>query len=96
MLIEGDTIIPFEGPLHWLSFADADLPEGSQFLGVVVTQAADFMFAVMKCNFNGINPGGEVQGVEIPEQFNVPAEYRDRLLTRAECEELDKIMEIRQ
>jgi len=75
---------------HWLSFADGSLPEGSQFLGVVIVEAWSFLDAVMQAHRRGINPGGEVQGVEIPRALEIPAEYVNRLLSRAECEELDR------
>lgn len=46
----------------WLSFADGDLPAGSQFLGVCLVLAYGIIGAVMEAHRLGINPGGEVAG----------------------------------
>jgi hypothetical protein len=67
----------------WLSFAD---DEG--FLGGVLTRARGFLSAVQKARNLGINPGGEVQGIEIPE--DVPEShksYADQLLSKQDIEE---------
>lgn len=62
----------------WLSFADPGKPRGSQFLGVVIVLAPDFLGAVRKAHALGLNPGGEVRGYPMP----APPEpkHRDRLL----------------
>lgn len=79
----------------WLSFADGSLPKGSQFLGAcIVGQASNFGGAVLLAHSLGCNPGGQVVGFPIlPEvEPKIPASYRERLLTRAEAEELDRIV----
>jgi hypothetical protein len=74
----------------WLSFCDPSLPEGDQFLGACIVQAKGFLLATMRARMLGCNPGGECQGVgpmeELPPAL---ANATDRLLSRAECEELD-------
>lgn len=72
----------------YLSFADGELPTGSQFLGGAYINAPDLATAVTRAHQLGINPGGEVQlHGPIPEAelaANVPEEDRERLLTAAE------------
>src|SRR5882757_8448087 len=70
----------------WLSFADPELPEGSQFLGVVIIEARGMMGAVTLATMLGLNPGGEIQGVTLPDEVEVPADWTCRLLTKAEAE----------
>lgn len=75
----------------YLSFADGDLPTGQQFLGGAYIQGINQGAAVSRAHKLGINPGGEVQivGPLTPNAMaeNVPAEDRERLLTREELEE---------
>jgi hypothetical protein len=71
----------------WLSFADPGRPKGTQFLGVAIVNADDFLAAVRKAHALGINPGGEVQGFETP--LLPAAKYLDRLLTKEEAEKAD-------
>lgn len=63
----------------WLSFADDD-----GFRGVVLTEAPGFLEAVSKCNLLGINPGGQVYGPECPDDFHIPPQAMDRLLSKEE------------
>ena len=81
-------------PLWWLSFCDGDRPEGQQFLGVSVVDGFNLASAAANAHRLGCNPGGEVMGIEAPEDMihMVPESYRNRLLTRSEAEELDKLM----
>lgn len=74
---------------HWLSFADGNLPKGSQFLGAALVRAPNFIAAVMEAHRLGINPGGEVQGTEAPECFSPRPGWCNRLLSRKECAEFD-------
>lgn len=67
-------------PWWWISFADE---EKDEFLGVVITEAADFEVALMKTEVMGINPGGQAAGLEIPEYDD--RDFVDRLLTEEEC-----------
>ena len=78
----------------WLSFADPSLPDGSQFLGVAIVRGVDVVSAVVSAHALNINPGGEVMCVEIPDDMlgRIPPYYFDRLLSRAECEEFDRVM----
>lgn len=74
----------------WLSFADGDRPVGTQFLGACIVDASDFLIAVAKTHALGINPGGEVQGYEIPEGAPDLSRWKNRLMSRAECDEMDR------
>ena len=54
------------GPLetkrtYWLSFAD-----DSGFKGVVILHAANFELAFAESHLLGLNPGGEIQSIEVP------------------------------
>jgi len=73
----------------WLSFVDTERPEGQRFLGVVVLEATGFMDAVGQAWAHGLNPGGEVQGMEVVEGNGLPPEaFRNRLLSEAEAMEV--------
>ena len=73
----------------WLSFADAELPKGEQFLGACLVKAVIFPAAIEKAHRLGINPGGEVQGMELDDDAEPLPGWDHRLLTRAECEQFD-------
>lgn len=78
-------------PLWWLSFAnehEEGSPVGSGFLGVVILRARDMIEAVRIAHILQINPGGQAMGIAMPPDFNPPDKFRNRLLTRAEVEEL--------
>lgn len=79
--------------IWWLSFADPDRPKGEQFLGVAIVRASGMGPAVTTAHVLKINPGGEVQGVEIPKTLAPPDEWIGRLLSREEIVDLEKIME---
>lgn len=68
----------------WLSFCDPDKPAGSQFLGAIIVKAHGMTDALTKCNTMMINPGGEVQGVAIPEEANylIKPEDVNKLLSK--------------
>jgi hypothetical protein len=72
-----------------MSFADPELPTGTQFLGGCYVQA-DSLHDVVTCSHKlGINPGGEIVIDEVPQDLieEHVAEYdRHRLLSRAEIE----------
>lgn len=75
----------------WLSFCDPDKPKGSLFLGVIIVEAVDFVDAHCKTQFLGINPGGEIQGIDITENAHkVKPEYKNRLLSKEEALSFDK------
>lgn len=75
-------------PLWWLSFADPDLPEGSQFLGVVIAAAPDLAAAVTRTHLLAINPGGGIQIAGPLPAGCIAAEWHDRLLTKDEAESI--------
>lgn len=66
-----------------MSFCDTKRPVGQQFLGVCIVEAPGLMHATQKAWALGINPGGEIKALQIS---GVPAEYLDKLLSRAEIE----------
>ncbi len=76
----------------WLSFADED-----GFRGVCIVRARGLVPAIARTHLLGINPGGEVQGAELPEANETAIGYfiealtpfTDRLLTRADLALLD-------
>lgn len=80
--------------MWWLSFADANLPEGTQFLGAAVVRATNMEEAVRRAHKVGINPGGEVQGLEVSPDLvpKINDKWIERLLTHKECEQFDEEM----
>lgn len=85
-----------QGDWYWLSFADADLPEGSQFLGVsIVGPCLNVGHAAMIAHGRGCNPGGGIMGHVVPSPYidRVPDGYRFTLLTKDKAREVDAIME---
>lgn len=61
-------------PWWWLSFADPELPKGSQFLGVSIVQCHIGELAPSEAWTQGCNPGGQVQIY----QWNSPPPESDR------------------
>lgn len=81
--------------IWWLSFADQTRPTGQHFLGVALVIAGDMAQAVRVAWKLGVNPGGEVLGMELP-TWCWGLVYENllpvgKLLTRAEAEALDQI-----
>lgn len=76
--------------MYWLSFADGDLPKGSQFLGACIVDSSEFIAAVVETHNLGLNPGGEVLGIPVPDAAVIVPEWRYRLLDRKQCEEFDR------
>jgi hypothetical protein len=75
----------------WLSFCDPDLPRGQTFLGVCIVAGEGIGDAAREAHRLGCNPGGEVQGMPIPDYLNDHvAEYVGKLMNREECDALDK------
>lgn len=76
----------------YMSFADPELPEGTQFLGGAYVEAYTLEDAIAASHLLGINPGGEIQMAEIAQDYvkyfeqKVPEADRNRLLTREEIE----------
>lgn len=69
-------------PWQWVSFADPNLPAGTQFLGVAIVRAHNVGHAAMICHERGINPGGEVMAFPIPEDLGDPPAEWDHKLVR--------------
>lgn len=65
----------------WLSFCDDLRPSGAQFLGVTVVQGRNLIEAVSRAHWIGINPGGEVSGIEVRGDVDPPDALRDRLVS---------------
>lgn len=72
----------------WLSFVDAKLPKGSQFLGVAIVEGADIVSAATTAHQIGCNPGGQVMGISIIKDRLPDDAWRNRLLAKAEALEL--------
>ena len=81
-----------EEHLIWMSFADPDLPKGQQFLGAVIIKARGLAQATVLTHTMGINPGGEILSMDIPNDLFITDFWQNRLLSREECEELDRIL----
>lgn len=79
----------FSEKLWWLSFADATLPKGTQFLGAAIVRGETMTAAVVRAHWLQINPGGEVLGVEIPPEVKIESDWIERLLSREEWEKLE-------
>lgn len=71
----------------WLSFVGE---EG--FRGVCIVHANDCMEALMEANMKRCNPHGECQMMEIPSHIVVPADWTYRVLTKEQCQELERKM----
>jgi hypothetical protein len=80
--------------LFYFSFADATLPEGEQFLGGLFIEANNVVAAVTGSHVYGLNPGGEILTLEVPDDAaaHLPDEWKLRLLTREQLAELDDVM----
>jgi hypothetical protein len=65
---------------HYVSFAD------KVFHGAVIIEAHGVTDALTKCNILGINPGGQVFAVSMPDEIiaQVPDADRTRLLSKAD------------
>jgi hypothetical protein len=72
-----------ENPKHWmyLSFAGRE-----QFNGAVFVEAHGLITAIIRCNELGINPHGEVIGVDVPEGYLPAEEFLNRVLSRDDLE----------
>lgn len=76
---------------YWLSFCDPKRPEGTRFLGACIVPGRDLREAARWAWVLNCNPGGEVLGLEVPPTIDpsIPAEWRNRLLSREEVDRLD-------
>lgn len=83
----------------WLSFADSDLPKGSQFLGACIVQGTQPKMGeprlsdpIPQAHLFSCNPGGEVQFHQIPDDRPPTEEWTYRLLDRDECAEFNQVI----
>lgn len=70
-------------PIYYMSFAD-----DGRFLGACVVEAVNVEAAVSRTWKVGCNPGGEIAIVELDAGETLAIEWRDRLLSREEAENL--------
>lgn len=75
-------------PYFWLSFCDEDKPAGEHFLGVAILQAHDVIEAVSTAHRLKINPGGQVASWELPVDYELPEQFKERLLSKSDIETL--------
>lgn len=91
-LLAAEAANPQHG-LWWLSFVDNDRPEGDRFIGACIVEADGPVSAVREAHARGCNPGGEVSIMgPMPLDNAGPwtEETRNRVLTRAEIDEIEK------
>jgi hypothetical protein len=79
----------------YLSFADGARPTGEQFLGAIICIAPSFEVAVQWTHWVKLNPGGEVQGLEVLHDEEALKPWMGRLLSRADLDELDRVLLVR-
>lgn len=72
---------------HYLSFVDGRLPKGEQWLGAAIVEGLDITEAVKKAWRLGINPGGEVAGIEI-EHVPSPRFCNRLMISKSELRDL--------
>ena len=70
-----------------LSCADGDRPKGQQFLGVAIVKGGGMQEAIQNAWTMEINPGGQVQAFELPEDRVPDPKFHNRLLSKQELEE---------
>ena len=91
--LDPETLQPKGTGLIWLSFADGERPAGQQFLGACLVTGSDVVSGACEAHRLGINPGGEVVGLVVsprPGDRERFAKWTNRLLSRAECEAMDR------
>lgn len=81
-LLNKECEFPIPG-LWWFSFADK-----TGFLGVVVVEAEGYMQALIKTIQLDLNPGGEVMGLGPMQLGDIASEWRDRLLSFEETQQI--------
>lgn len=76
----------------WMSFSDPGMPTGEQFIGVIITKAYGPADAMSKTHDLHINPGGAFESYACSLEYGKRYEGNtDRLLSKAQLEELDYI-----
>lgn len=88
--VSGADLSPVEERLFYMSFADPDLPAGTQFLGALILRAPSLEAAVTLSHLLRLNPGGEIAIIEAPPEVDFPDRYQERLMSKKEIEEMDR------
>jgi hypothetical protein len=73
-------------PWWWLSFATEE-----KFLGVVIIRGSGFVPAIRNAHILGINPGGEVRGLELPPDVTIPDWAKKTLLDKDQATNLETL-----
>ncbi len=86
MALEADDAAPAK--LWYLSFVDG------KFLGALLMKGRSFSGVLTASHLRGLNPGGEIQFHEVPEQAAVliDPKWLDRLLSREDLNAMDTEM----
>jgi hypothetical protein len=84
--------------LWWLSFCDPAKPPGEQFLGVCLVEADNYPSAIRRAWREGCNPGGEINGFDLPldkltnaKRVILAKAPHHTLLTKAQLEEYELV-----
>ena len=70
-------------PEHWMYLSFATAEEG--FKGGVYVKARGITHAILRCLALGINPGGQIFPLDIPDEMESklpPEEFREKLLSQ--------------
>lgn len=78
-------------PIYWMSFCDPHKNPGTQFKGVIISEAEDFLSAVRKTTHLGINPHGEIRSFEVENVNNAFDGHFDKLLSKEDLKKYDLI-----
>jgi hypothetical protein len=77
----------------WMSFCDPKRPKGDKFLGALIVTGEDHKAMLARSWLLELNPDGEVEFFEIPEQYHsrIPQGWVEtRLITREEAEAFER------
>jgi hypothetical protein len=76
----------------WMSFVDPHGTPGERFLGGLLIEADDIEQAIKQSWRRKLNPGGEIAFFEVPieYEYRIDASITYRLLSRAECEAIER------
>jgi hypothetical protein len=77
----------------WMSFCEPSKPRGTKFLGALIIKAENEIDLITRSWLLKLNPGGEIKFFKIPEKYvsRIPPEWVEtRLITREECEALER------
>lgn len=79
--------------LYWLSYCDFDLLDNERFLGGIIVEADSLEQAKTVAVSKEVNPGGQIFSGEIPDNIDIPEEYRNVFLSHADIKQLEKYWE---